>query len=90
MLGQSTSAHDADNDGARVDHELSDHNVGSRQPEFYLDSAHESLVETSRQESIRPSLLSGVLGAAHGRPETVRKHAEGTRTFDQGAVEATG
>jgi hypothetical protein len=24
------------------------------------------------------------------RPETVRKHAEGTRTFDQGAVEAAG
>ena len=30
------------------------------------------------------------LGAAHGRPETVRQHAERTRTFDQGAVEVVG
>jgi len=55
-----------------------------------LDSAHESLVETSRQESIRSSLLSGVLGAAHGRPEAVRNHVAGTRTFDQGAIEVAG
>ena len=55
-----------------------------------LDFAYESLVETSRQESLRPSLLTGVVGAAHVRPEAVRKHPEGTRTFDQGAVEASG
>ena len=55
-----------------------------------LDFAYESLVETSRQENLSSTILVGVLGAAHGRPEAVRKHAEGTRTFDQGAVEASG
>ncbi len=30
------------------------------------------------------------MGATHGRPEAVRKHAEGTRPFDQGAVEVDG
>ena len=55
-----------------------------------LDFAYESLVETSRQENLSSPLFSGVLGAAHVRPEAVRKHPEGTRTFDQGAVEAVG
>jgi hypothetical protein len=50
----------------------------------------ESLVETSRQESLRPSLLIGVLGTAHGRPEAVRKDASRTRAFNQGAAEAAG
>ena len=40
-----------------------------------LDFAYESLVETSRQENLSPTILVGVLGAAHGRPEDLRKHA---------------
>jgi hypothetical protein len=31
-----------------------------------------------------------VLGAAHVRPYSERKHAEGTRSVDQGAAEAAG
>ncbi|NQW20444.1 MAG: hypothetical protein HQ477_06940 [Chloroflexi bacterium] len=30
------------------------------------------------------------MGATHDRPEAERKHAAGTRTFDQAAVEAVG
>ena len=30
------------------------------------------------------------MGAAHVRPEATRKHAEGTRSVDQGAAEAAG
>ena len=55
-----------------------------------LKSLDEPLVETSRQESIRAALLAGVVGATHGRSEAVRKHSEGTRSVDQGAVEAVG
>ena len=55
-----------------------------------LDFAYESLVETSRQENLSSTILVGVLGATYGRSEAVRKHPEGTRTFDQGAVEASG
>ena len=40
-----------------------------------LDFAYESLVETSRQENLSSTILVGVLGAAHGRPEDLRKHA---------------
>jgi len=53
-----------------------------------LNFAHESLAKTPRQESLRTSLLARVMGATHGRPRTVRKHAEGTLSVDQGAAEA--
>ena len=52
-----------------------------------LDFAYESLVETSRQENLSSPLFSGVLGAAHGRPKAVRKHASRARAVNQRSAE---
>ena len=41
-------------------------------------------------ESLSPSLLSGKLGATHGRPEAVRKHAPRARSLAQGSAEVAG